>query len=108
MPILLDCGYDETHEYPDDWIFGGADELDPRADMRWMPTTYTYLDAGLRDVHVTQAPICLHQAIDEFTKVEGWGNLKPVYLQIRKPGDKPHVLDLCYVAATDTVHPLAG
>lgn len=112
MPILLDCGYEDSpHEFPDDWIFGGADGNDPRADPRWEPTTYIYLDRTLHDVHVTQTPLCLEQAIDEFTLVQGWGNLNPIYLQVTTPDDRRNrkqgtVLDLVYVAATDCVHPI--
>lgn len=102
---LIDCGYDEIHEYSDDWIFGGANGLDPRADPRWQPVTYRYYDAHLCQVHITQTPLCDEQAIDEFSLVSSYGNLEPVYLSVKRPGEKETFLQVQYYEPTDTVHP---
>ena len=104
--MIIDCGYDETHTYPEDWIFGGANGIDPRADPRWQPTTYEYLDAFAQSVHVTQTPLCDEEALDEFTKVSSFGNLRPVYLQVKRPGEKEHLLPFSYDESTDTVYPM--
>lgn len=101
LPCKFNCG---SHEYPDDWILGGANTLDPRADPRWQPTTYRYLDSSLQEVHISQTPLCDEQAIDEFTLVSSYGNLEPVYITVKRPGEREQVLPLEYVQTTDTVH----
>lgn len=59
--ISEDC----EHEYPDDWTFGGANGGDPRADQRWQPTLYEYLNRQMAVVHVSTAPLCDHEAIHQ-------------------------------------------
>ena len=66
---VLECEYDgPDHIFPKDWFFGGTDGSDPRADTRWLPTTYQYFDDRLDLIHTTQTPMCDDQAIDEFSK----------------------------------------
>lgn len=106
--IELTCPYEpeHVHVFPDDWNFGGASGTDPRADPRWKPTSYTYIDDRVRLIHTTQAPICDDQAIDEFTKVAGWGkNFNPVWLQVRR-GDVVEMLPWTYDKLTDEVSPI--
>lgn len=101
----LDCGYDDApHEFPIDWIFGGANECDPRSDPRWMPTTYQYYDEKLKIIHVTQTPLCDEQAIDEFTKVSTFGRgYNPVWLAVKRPGEEKFaMLPVKYDKTTDT------
>lgn len=107
--MRLNCRFDppHTHEFEDDWEFGGADGLDPRADPRWRPTTYEYFDGGLHPIYVTQTPLCDDQAIDEFTLVAeiSW-EFVPVYLSAKPYGGKSEMLGWKYDKATDTVKPL--
>lgn len=105
--IVLNCPYEPLHhhEFPDDWIFGGADKSDPRADTRWSPTTYVYLDNHLNPVWTTQTPLCLDQAIDEFTKHAPLG---ATYLQYKNVGGELLLADWIYDPATDVVSPLKG
>jgi hypothetical protein len=104
--ILIDCPYEppHTHEFPDDWEFGGANGLDPRTDRRWVNTKYRYLDDHFNVVWGTGVPLCEDQAIDEFTK---HAELGAKYLQAKRPGsDEYELLDWQYDRATDTVSPL--
>lgn len=105
--IVHDCGYEPTHqhEYPDDWTFGGASGLDPRADSRWRGTTYVYLDARLESVWTTQVPLCDDEAIDDFTK---WRKDGAVYLQAKRPDGDVQLLDWQYDPITDLVSPLGA
>jgi len=50
------------HSLPGDWEFGGATDQDPRADPRWQPITYVYFDKMMRQIWMTQEPMCVHQA----------------------------------------------
>lgn len=102
---LIECQYEgPDHEYPADWVFGGADSCDPRADTRWKPTTYTYYDDKLNVVHTTQTPLCDDQAVDEFTKVAGFGpKFQPKYISVLRPGSaRAEMLPWEYDKATDT------
>jgi hypothetical protein len=100
----LDCGYDDgPHIFPGDWVFGGANDSDPRADPRWRPNTYEYYDARLNIIHTTQTPLCDEQAIDEFTLVAGYGaGFVPVHLSVRRSDGTLHMLKVRYDKATDT------
>lgn len=88
MTVLLDCGYDDgPHEFPDDWVWGGANDCHPGADPRWEPVSYIYYNEKLQPIWTTSAPLCDEQAIDEFTTVTGYGpGFKPVYLAKRRQG----------------------
>lgn len=103
--VVIECGYEppHTHEYPEDWEFGGANNLDPRSDRRYVPTTYIYLDANLREVWSTQTPLCLDQALDEFTKHASIG---ATYLQVKNERGELELVSFIYDRATDTVNPL--
>jgi hypothetical protein len=107
VTVIQDCTFDipHCHEYPDDWEFGGPAGTDPRADPRWRGSTYTYLDATLHQIHLTQAPLCDSQALDEFTLVASWG-LQPVYLQVKRPSGEVIVLPWQYNEKTDEMSPL--
>lgn len=105
MTISLECAYEppHTHEFPDDWQFGGANGKDPRSDPRWTPTTYVYLNDHFDEVWITQAPLCLDQAIDEFTKYRALG---ATYLQYRDAGGELVLADCQYAPTIDTVFSL--
>jgi len=107
VSVYLLCRYDEEHEYPDDWTFGGTDGNDPRADPRWQPTIYSYLDDHLVSVHTTITPLCDEEALDEFTKVCNFGDLHPVYLEVKRPSGEVEVLPFRYLESEDTLYPIA-
>lgn len=103
--FVTECEYGcRGHIFPVGWILGGPDLSDPRADPRWMPTTYTYYNDKLEVLHVTQTPLCDDQAIDEFTEVSGYGSgYKPVWIAARRPGEeKVAMLPVKYDSVTDT------
>lgn len=90
MTIILrrhhipDC----EHEYPDDWEFGGANGGDPRADRRWQPTTYEYLNRNLRPVYVSTVPLCDHEAIHrERVLVDTFRGSRIFYIRATRPDD---------------------
>lgn len=92
-----------VHEFPDDWDFGGANRTDPRADSRWQPTTYIYFDDRLRDVHITQVPICDNEAIDNFSKVAEYGPaFNPRWLHAKRPDGTTSPIPGHYDKSTDT------
>lgn len=104
--IIVECEYDppHTHEFPDDWDFGGANGLDPRADIRFRATTYRYLDDKLRIIHTTQVPLCDDSAIDRFSVVATYGPaFNPVWLQATRPDGKVETLPVTYDKSTDYV-----
>lgn len=108
--IRVACSYGAYHVYPDDWIFGGAGDLDPRADPRYMPDTYFYYDYKLREIYMTQTPLCDDMAIDNFTLVEQHGHFKnseshPRYLGVRRNGENEiKLLPWRYNYKNDTVY----
>lgn len=81
------------HGLPADWIFGGADGIDPRTDPRWQPSTYTYLDRNLRAINTSQVPRCDHEAVGSHRQlIDGRHNeeLKTFFIIALHPGaDKP-------------------
>ena len=107
--IVIECGYEpeHTHEYPDDWTFGGANETDPRADPRWHPTTYEYYDDKLRRIAQTQVPICDDAALDYFTNIANRGaDWNPVWIAAIRPDQRgAEMLPFKYNKADDTVYP---
>lgn len=106
--IVIECRFDppHVHEFPDDWDFGGANGTDPRADSRWRPTTYEYIDDRLDCIHTTQTPLCDDQALDEFTKIANMGrDFKPVWIRVTRPGGSPELLPFVYDKRTDEVRP---
>lgn len=106
--IQIECHFPPTHvhEYPDDWNLGGANATDPRADSRWRPSTYEYIDDRLDCIHTTQVPLCDDQALDEFTKVAGYGpDFNPVWLKVCRPDGTEEMLPWIYDKQTDEVRP---
>lgn len=78
------------HEYPDDWTFGGANGGDPRADPRWMPTTYQFLDRNFRTIFTCSSALCDHIAAQEQReRVDGYFPHTKVYYvkAVRQNGD---------------------
>ena len=110
--MIIECEYLEshTHEFPEDWVFGGADGLHPAADTRWEATVYVYYDSQMGHLHTTVAPLCDEQALDEFTKVASWGRgYSPSYLTAKRPGIKEvDLLPWEYKKSNDTLYPLGG
>lgn len=106
MTVIL-CEYDipHEHEFPEDWVFGGADGMHFGADVRWKPVSYTYYNEAFEAIHVTSAPLCDQQAIDEFTLVANYGaGFVPVYLGARHQGEAvATMLPVKYNKADDTV-----
>lgn len=105
---VIECSYEpvHTHSFPRDWTFGGANGLDPRTDPRFMADTYIYYDDKLNLLHITSAPLCDEQAIDEFTKVASWGpTFNPRWLQVRRFGERsPITLPVEYFKDEDAVY----
>lgn len=102
--IIFDCEFGDphTHEYPDDWIFGGPGGTSPAADPRFQVTHYRYHDARLKVVYQTGAIDCDEEALDGFTML----NFNPVFISVKRPGDKDYqFMNWIYVAETDTLHP---
>lgn len=107
MTVIIECEYDipHTHEFPDDWEFGGANGLHFGADPRWEPTVYTYYNESLEEICITSAPLCDQQAIDEFTKIAALGSgYSPVYLSAKHRGEPVGtMLPVKYSKTDDTV-----
>lgn len=107
MSQVIECYYLEephTHEFPDDWKFGGADGLHPGADPRYLPTVYEYYNDRADIIWTTSVPLCDYQAIDEFTLVGEMGkNYNPVWVSAKRPDGSLEMLHWVYNKATDTV-----
>lgn len=75
------------HEWPDDWVFGGAIGGDPRADPRYLPTVYEFLDRNLRRIHTCCSPLCDHEAIqDKRVRIErSFKDAKVFYIKAIRP-----------------------
>lgn len=102
MTLILECPYGPDHEFPDDWIFGGADGCHPGADPRYKPSNYEYYDGNVVILHVTSVPICDDEAIDNFTWVANLGpSFDPKWLSVRRPDGTTKML-ATYDKATDT------
>lgn len=54
------------HIFPQDWHFGGATGEDPRADPRWLPSTYLFIDRMFQGRCHTSEPFCDHDAVGPF------------------------------------------
>lgn len=107
LMVTIACPYEppHAHEFPDDWVFGGANQLDPRSDPRWEPVTYVYLDRDLKEIWRTQAPLCLDQALDEFTRQADIG---AAFLQYGPARGSLELASWRYDRATDTIYPLGA
>lgn len=95
--MSIELAYPEfgcTHEFPEDWVFGGAVGADPRADARWLPTTYEYLDRNMNRVHITQTPLCDHQAVrtQRATVDNYFPDHKVRYIIATRPDGKPEMV----------------
>lgn len=99
------CEYDppHTHSFPADWQFAGPRGTDCRADPRWKPTTYVYLDASLHEVWSTQVPRCVDEALDKFSLHRAYA---PAYLQFTDEHGQLQLAPFQYDYKTDTVFPL--
>lgn len=82
------------HEFPDDWTFGGAVGADPRADPRYLPTTYEFLDRSFRRIHVCCSPLCDHEAIrGKRPRIEGsFRDAKVFYIKAIRPDGTTEVV----------------
>jgi hypothetical protein len=109
--VLIECDFEppHAHEYPDDWIFGGANGLHPGADPRYRATIYWYYDDKLDVIEVNSSLLCDDEAIDFFTNVAALGpDFNPVYVSAKRPvGDdlkefKTEMLHWKYDKLTDT------
>jgi hypothetical protein len=103
MKVLCDVEPAHTHEFPDDWIFAGPRGTDWRADPRWKPSVYIYLDENLRTVWQTSEPKCLDDAVNKFTAHRAY---HPVYLQYAPGRGELELAPFKYDYKTDTVYPL--
>lgn len=106
--VVFACGYEPYHEhrYPADWEFGGPAGTHPGTDPRYKPTTYCYFSDKIMLLDITQVPLCDDQAIDEFTKVAGYGpGFNPVYLQATRPDGTVEMIPWVYDKAKDEVYP---
>ena len=103
--IQVLCQYDppHTHTYPLDWHFGGPRGTDPRADPRWKPRHYVYLDSQLREVWTTHVPRCLDQALDEFSLYRGYD---PKYLEAQDESGVLQLVPFEYDPVSDSVFSL--
>lgn len=99
--IVITCHWTDPphfHEYPGDWVFGGANSTHPATDPRWRSTVYTYLDAEFRPVYSTSEYLCDDQAIERFTWVrDSIQGARPKYIMVQRPGaTKPIALPWTY------------
>lgn len=104
MTIVKPCPYGgPDHEFPDDWIFGGANGEHPGADPRFVTRNYTYWSDDIQILHVTSVPTCDDQAIDMFTWVANIGKgCNPTRISVRVGKEKEVMLPVVYDKATDT------
>jgi len=63
--VKVTCPYSKsvTHEYPDDWNFGGPGGTHPGADKRYTPEVYVYFDTDLNVVWRTTMMTCDEMAL---------------------------------------------
>lgn len=98
-----------VHEYPDDWVFAGADGTHPGGDARYEPSNYVYMNERLETIWTTSVPICDDQAIDYFTQVAAMGpQFNPVYLRKREPNGTYKIIPFIYDRETDEAKELVA
>lgn len=95
MTILL--RYPEwgcEHEYPDDWTFGGAKGGDPRADQRFQPTTYIFMNRMLAPIYIGSDPLCDHEAIhSKRLRVDSYHTgSKVFYIKAQRPDGSEEII----------------
>lgn len=106
--IVIECPFEpsHTHEYPDDWIMGGASSLDPRADERWHPTLYEYYNDRAERIYLTQVPLCDDEALEYCTTIASWGrDWNPVWIAAVRPDKGAEMLPFIYNKTDDTLYP---
>jgi hypothetical protein len=82
-----------VHPLPGDWIFGGPENTDPRADPRWEPMTFLYLDRMLHRRKITQVPRCIHEAIgSQKSLIEKQCGTKIYYITGGLPNEKSEMI----------------
>jgi hypothetical protein len=97
-PCLWEMTYEQAdpeckHPLPGDWEFAGATGEDPRADPRWQPETFSYLDRMLHRITITQVPRCIHEAIGSHkTLVERRTDRKVFYVTGGLPDEKAEII----------------
>jgi hypothetical protein len=102
--VKCDVEPEHFHEFEDDWQFAGPLGTDWRADPRWVPTVYIYLDDHLRSVWHTTEPRCLDDALDKFTNHR---DFKPVYLQYALVGQEAEIAPFKYDPDTDLLEEIS-
>lgn len=106
--MILQCKFNPYtyHIWPEDWVFGGASGLDPRADPRWHPTTYEYWDDRIEICFKTQTPLCDDEALDMCTWVASLGDsFNPQRVIAVRYNGEPQWLPWTYDKTTDTLTP---
>lgn len=110
MTLVQECTFDppHEHEFPDDWVFGGPSDTDPRADERFHPEGYQYFDERLNLLTTTSAYLCDDEALDAFTKVANYGpDWNPKYIAVRRRHTlKYEMMPWTYDKTEDMVTPL--
>lgn len=106
--IQFDCPFGgRPHEYPDDWVLGGANNKHPGADPRLETRIYTYWSDKVEILWTTSIPICDDQAIDMFTWVANIGRgCNPTRISVRIGKNKEIMLPVIYDKSTDTAKDL--
>lgn len=106
---IIPCEWNPStyHLWPSDWIFGGANGLDPRADPRYKTSAYEYYDDKLDIIWRTSVPVCDDHALDYFTFVADRGpSFNPVWVVAIRHNRVPQKLQWTYDKATDTITPI--
>lgn len=81
------------HTLPGDWIFGGPTDEDPRADPRWRPMTYVFMDRLLRTKHMTSEPMCIHVAKSSYKeRIERLYDVKIFYITAALENEKGELI----------------
>lgn len=108
MSVTIPCRASDPpeghlHSFPDDWKFGGANDLHPGADPRYRSSSYTYWSDQVVVLHMTSVPLCDEEAIDKFTWVaENSPGHNPVFVSVRRPDGTEQMLPVRYDKETDT------
>lgn len=72
--------------FPEDWIFGGANGDDPRADPRFRPDSYRYSNQGMEVIIITSVNICDDEAIDYAFSVGHLFREKVMVIEVKRNG----------------------
>lgn len=93
------------HLYTLDWEIAGCSGLDPRIDVRYVPTSYEYYDVDTTSLWLTQVPFCDDEALDYFTFVAGIRGANPRWVSAKRPSGIIEMLPYYYYADRDEVVP---